>query len=407
MHPRLARMMIEAEKLGVIEFASELCAILSEKDFYRRATHPTPGKSDLLLRWELLDQDRKGRQFRSHLRLSQQIARSFANKNYQHNFSHQEILPKLLLGSFLDLLCRRRSAKSNKAVKIDGSGVRIGDSSVVIEEEFFVALQLMEGVVDSEALVTMASAIPKELLLEHHAKLLREESSVRFDEKTQRLVKFTQTKLKELPMEEPRAIPISEDEAQQHLPEILLARWNELLAQNENLKNWVTRYAWFEQKTQGQQLSEKIKLSALQEACYGEKRFADVCKKDLIYFFENQFPPPTIKQFHEQCPAFIEVPTGNKINLQYFPDKDPVLEVRLQEIFGWREAPRLIDGKVSVTLHLLGPNYRPVQVTQDLGNFWKSGYNEVRKELRSRYPKHSWPDDPLTAQAVAKGRSRK
>lgn len=109
--------------------------------------------------------------------------------------------------------------------------------------------------------------------------------------------------------------------------------------------------------------------------------------------------------YHEQldlnklAPRYIEVPTGSKIKIDYLirPDQ-PILEVRLQEIFGWMETPLINNGKTKLLIHLLSPGYKPVQVTQDLKSFWNNGYHEVKKELKQRYPKHSWPDDPLKAE---------
>jgi ATP-dependent helicase HrpB len=101
------------------------------------------------------------------------------------------------------------------------------------------------------------------------------------------------------------------------------------------------------------------------------------------------------------APTHLEVPTGSRIGIQYFADgAPPVLAVRLQEIFGWLDTPTVNHGRTRVVLHLLSPARRPVQVTQDLRSFWSQTYPEVRKELRARYPRHSWPDDPLTAEAV-------
>lgn len=101
------------------------------------------------------------------------------------------------------------------------------------------------------------------------------------------------------------------------------------------------------------------------------------------------------------APEKIQVPSGSMIRINYFMDgRPPELHVRLQEVFGWRETPLVNDGKIPLMLHLLSPAHRPVQITRDLSSFWKSAYFEIRKELRSRYPKHSWPEDPLTAQAV-------
>jgi len=102
------------------------------------------------------------------------------------------------------------------------------------------------------------------------------------------------------------------------------------------------------------------------------------------------------------APSRIKVPTGSNIKLEYKPDGSaPVLAVRLQEVFGMTDTPTVNEGKISVLMHLLSPGYKPVQVTSDLRSFWNSAYFEVKKELKRRYPKHSWPDDPLTALAVS------
>ena len=93
--------------------------------------------------------------------------------------------------------------------------------------------------------------------------------------------------------------------------------------------------------------------------------------------------------------------------MDYTKGERPILAVRLQELFGWTDTPRISGGRVPVVLHLLAPNFRPVQVTDDLRSFWSTTYFQVRKDLRFRYPKHAWPEDPLTAKAEAKGRARR
>lgn len=94
------------------------------------------------------------------------------------------------------------------------------------------------------------------------------------------------------------------------------------------------------------------------------------------------------------------MPSGSSITLTYEVGRPPLLAVRIQEMFGMAETPRIADSRIPVLLHLLAPNYRPQQVTNDLRSFWANTYPVVRKELRSRYPKHSWPEDPLQAEAV-------
>ena len=107
-----------------------------------------------------------------------------------------------------------------------------------------------------------------------------------------------------------------------------------------------------------------------------------------------------------EAPTTIEVPSGSRIKLRYDADKPPVLAVRVQELFGMRSSPRVARGRVPVLLHILGPNFRPVQVTQDLESFWDTTYAQVRKDLRGRYPKHAWPEDPRTAKAQRGPRRR-
>jgi ATP-dependent helicase HrpB len=107
------------------------------------------------------------------------------------------------------------------------------------------------------------------------------------------------------------------------------------------------------------------------------------------------------RRLDELAPVRLEVPSGSMIKIQYAGDGGtPIMEVRLQECFGLLETPRVNEGKVKILMHLLSPGYKPVQVTQDLKSFWSTTYHEVKKELKRRYPKHAWPDDPFTAKAV-------
>jgi ATP-dependent helicase HrpB len=111
------------------------------------------------------------------------------------------------------------------------------------------------------------------------------------------------------------------------------------------------------------------------------------------------------QRLNEFAPTHLQVPSGSRIPIDY-STASPMVSVRLQEVFGLRTTPTVADGRVPLTLHLLSPAHRPVQVTQDLASFWSRGYAEVRKELKGRYPKHYWPDDPLTATATSRAKPR-
>ena len=126
-------------------------------------------------------------------------------------------------------------------------------------------------------------------------------------------------------------------------------------------------------------------------------RLAQVRRIDLKTLLHALINWKQHKELDLQAPTHLIVPTGSKIPLQYRPDESPVLAVRLQEMFGQSETPSIARGRVPVTVHLLSPARRPMQVTQDLASFWANSYQEVKKELKGRYPKHHWPDDPLQA----------
>jgi ATP-dependent helicase HrpB len=111
------------------------------------------------------------------------------------------------------------------------------------------------------------------------------------------------------------------------------------------------------------------------------------------------------QELDELAPTHIKVPSGSSIKLDY-SEAPPVLAVRLQEMFGLADTPRIAGGKLPIKLHLLSPARRPVQVTQDLANFWRSTYLEVKKDLKGRYPKHRWPDDPMEAEPTARAKPR-
>ena len=129
----------------------------------------------------------------------------------------------------------------------------------------------------------------------------------------------------------------------------------------------------------------------------GVTRREHLRRLDLSAILKNQLEWPLPAQLDSLAPTHLRVPSGSRLKLDYSPGQPPVLAVKLQEMFGLADTPRIADGRVPVTLHLLSPARRPIQVTQDLRGFWERTYADVRKELKGRYPKHPWPDDPWTA----------
>jgi ATP-dependent helicase HrpB len=187
------------------------------------------------------------------------------------------------------------------------------------------------------------------------------------------------------------------------------------LQSDEDATRWLARLEFLRKAMQDADLpkdAEGLARQALPIAAEGKRSLEDV-RRGLLSAMQDLLPYPSRRLMETEAPETIQVPTGNRIKLDYprqgdegSPIQPPVLAVRLQELFGMTQTPRVAGGRVAVRIHLLGPNFRPVQITDDLKSFWSTTYFQVRKDLRVRYPKHAWPEDPLTATPQAKGGRR-
>jgi ATP-dependent helicase HrpB len=137
------------------------------------------------------------------------------------------------------------------------------------------------------------------------------------------------------------------------------------------------------------------------------RRTADFARVDVVAALRRLLPWPAAARFGDLVPERVEIPTGERRVLTYAAGDAPVLALRVQEAFGWTDTPTVLDGRVRVVLHLLSPAGRPAAVTSDLASFWRQGYPQVRADLRGRYPRHPWPDDPLAAPPTRRAAPRR
>jgi ATP-dependent helicase HrpB len=136
------------------------------------------------------------------------------------------------------------------------------------------------------------------------------------------------------------------------------------------------------------------------------RRRGDLRRIDVAAALRRLLPWPAAAALDRLAPERVEVPSGSRLRVDYADPAAPVLAVRVQEVFGWTDGPVVADGRVPLLLHLLSPAGRPTAVTRDLASFWRTGYPRVRAELRGRYPRHAWPEDPLTAAPTRRARPR-
>lgn len=425
---RLAKLMLVGMDMGLTELASEMAALLQERDVLRKESVSSflgdNFECDLSARLEVLHHFRQSKKAPKEaaffsLQTVDQSARQIedvARRLAHHSAHHSEkaipnkeksldSIKTILVLTYTDRLCRRRG-KSERALMVGGRGVKLQAESLVKTSEFFVALNGMEGSSDSDTVVSLACGFDKDFILNTFKDKIEKTRDVTFIEEKGQFYTREYRSLYGLPLDEPSLHVASQEEISEKLPLILTEKFDLVLKNNDKLFHWWERLQFLEQQKPLNLNFEELKLEAFSQATMGESKIQTVMAKDLVFFFENVFPSDIVQTLRTEIPERIEVPSGSKIKVCYPLDKNPYLEVRIQEIFGLQETPKVYHGKIPITLHLLGPNYRPVQVTSSLESFWKNGYPEVRKELRIKYPKHQWPEDPADGTPEAKGRRR-
>lgn len=406
-HPRLAKLLREGARLGIPRLASELAALLSEPGG-RLPSGNFDAENDLLLRWQEWKRNAGGPRGRMIDRAARQLRDTVsgpAEDREGPTKAFESLVPGLLLSVYPDRLCRRRRAHEPQAKMAGGRGVKLHPDSSVRQSEFFVAIELSEGRDAAETLVFQAVGVGEELIAEKILPLAESGKAFDWDDEKGRFFVTETREWNGLSVGREHRRPADPDEIEGRLAEVADSRFDRLLAANTELAQWLKRIHFLEKfDNRWPSISPEQRRAALEQACYGERSLEAIYAKDLISFFEVQLPPDQVQALARECPSHWVVPTGNRMRIEYSEEQGPQVEVRLQELFGLERPPK-VAGQ-ALTLVLLAPNYRPVQVTRDLESFWKNGYPEVRKELRMRYPKHSWPDDPLTAPPQSKGRPR-
>lgn len=408
--PRLGAFLVLAEAEGCGSLGAIVSAMLNEKDFVQGDGHASD-ECDVTYRLELLNEVERGGNVRGvKLRDARQVLESAAQLERLLTRPDQpgvepQALRRLLLRSHRDRLCRRRGA-SGRGLMVGGRGVRLDENSQVRDSEFFLALQGVDLPEQTETEISLACGLTKAFVLE----TLRDEIVIQEDveyleDKGQFFARRVRT-FADLPLEEPTLTPVDPKTIQTRMAQILARKWDWLVASNEALSAWMARWHFLVHHAPqfAAALQEAQILQTVELAAFGKTKVADVVSADLVALLEMSIERSAVAELHKQVPEKFTAPSGVAHRIQYSVAQGAYVDVRLQEIFGLNVSPRLMFDQVPVTFRLLGPNYRPVQVTSDLANFWRVGYLEVRKELRSRYPKHSWPDDPLTARPEARGR---
>lgn len=327
-----------------------------------------------------------------------------------------ETLRRILLEGWPDRVAKRREPGSPRARMAGGRGIALEPDSSVREAEWFLAIDPRDppGGPGGEASVRLASALDREWLEELFPHLIAEIRLHDFDANRERIVSRVERRYLDLVISSAGMAPSDDREgAGEALAAALAPSAEDRFSGDREAAALLARVRFLARTLPGKGFpnwtAEALSV-IVREAAAGCTSVEEMTGgSGWVGLLERALEWKLRSALDELAPARIEVPSGSRIRLDYPPSGEgsPVLAVRIQELFGLEESPRVAGGRVPVLLHLLGPNYRPAQVTSDLRNFWKSTYPQVRKELRARYPRHPWPEDPLRAPARAVGGRRR
>ncbi|GAB6042140.1 ATP-dependent helicase HrpB [Endothiovibrio diazotrophicus] len=417
LHPRLAHMVREGQALGLGALACDLAALLEERDLLaarRERGAALHERLELLAayrrhgRGPLRDWgadpaacaavDRAARQYRRLLRLAEEETDS------------EESAGLLLALAYPDRVAGRRETGEGYRLS-GGGGARLAPHDPLAREPLL-AVAALEG---RDGTIHLAAPLDAEVLRHHLPGRIATREAVAWDGRQQAVVARREECFGQLPLSSRPLERVDPAVAVAAMVEGVRALGLDALPWDDGLRQWQARLLslrrWFPEEGWPEMDDEWLAQHLegwLAPFLSGITRRDHLARVDLAAALGARLDWGLQQRLEEAAPERITVPSGSRIRLEYRPDgSSPVLAVRLQELFGLGETPRVGGGRIAVTLHLLSPARRPIQVTQDLGGFWERTYPEVKKELKGRYPKHVWPDDPWSTPATARAKPRK
>ena len=412
-HPRLAAMLLAAGRGERGALACDLVALVEARD-------PLPGGGDALAaRWQALAGLRNGRvaggasrgalaaidaaakQWRKRLRVSAPPP--------SHVPAHA--LGDLLAHAFPDRIARQHPSDPRRYQLANGRMARLFEDSALFGEPWLAIVELRFD--PRDALVLRAAPVDEAALRAAFAGRFAERDQVRWDDARGALVSERVRAFDAIVLDSRPGGRIDPDQAAAALVEAVRARGLQALPWSPQLQQWRERVRCLREwmpELGLPDLSDQALLDGLDgwlaPAFAGKTRLDALAAGELSTALKSLLDWAQGQRLDALAPERIEVPSGQQRRIEYAFGQEPVLAVKLQELFGLAETPRIADGRVPLTLHLLSPAGRPLQVTRDLRGFWERTWPEVRREMKGRYPKHPWPEDPWSARPTHRARPR-
>lgn len=399
-HPRLAHMLLMAEEEDVVGLAADIAALLEERDpLGREAGIDINTRIEVLRRHRR--EDRKGGRFDRIEKVSASYRQLFDLEADNEEFDPYET-GLLLTHAFPERIAFARPG-NNAQFKLANGRIAMAGHKDDLAHESWLAIANMDAR-DGMGKIFMASPLnPQDL-----QPRVKEVEVIEWDTEDGGLeasldLRIGNIVLKSVPLPDPDPVHLQEAIAKAMQREgATLLDWNEEVEQWQNrilsLRKWRPGEEWPDVSRDSLLLTNREWLAPY---LTDVKKPQDLKKIKLKEVLHHHLPFDQQRLLDAMAPSHYNVPSGSAIQIMYRPDGEPpVLAARIQELFGMEQTPKVNEGKNPLLIHLLSPGFKPVQITADLKSFWNDTYFEVRKELKRRYPKHEWPDDPWNAEAI-------
>jgi ATP-dependent helicase HrpB len=419
LHPRLARLFIESERRNIASLGATACALLAERDLRletraksqgggRAAIAQSAGRSDvvdLVDRYALAEQHGAGRAnvdsraLTTVRQVRSQLLRLTSSKQIPPADAESQLL-QCVLQAFPDRVMKRRQRSSPQVVFAGGGSAVIAPHSVCVDTPLMVAIDTDER--SGQSVVQQASAIENDWLLFLEPSLLSDTQSLEWNSTSERVDFCRKSNWGNVVLDEYRQPADTSAAAAALLKAAALQAGVDRFVDKEKRASLESRLKTLAQAYPSQhvpQFDTEGFSALLDAACASCRSFRELEAVDLLALYESTLPAAIGQQLKRELPDKLTLPGGRTVTVHYSAEKPPWIESRLQDFFGLSQGPRV--GKIPIVIHLLAPNTRAVQVTSDLAGFWQRHYPAIRKELMRRYPRHSWPEDPLTASPPA------
>ncbi len=418
-HPRLAHMLLRARALGALPLAAQLAALLSERDLLRGGA---AADADVRTRLDLLHGEGAAGGERGALerarRAARELQRQLSGGAGAATAGADTIDAGVLLAfAYPDRIARRRPSGEGRFTLANGRGAYFATPQGLGSQEFIVAVDVDDA--EREARILLAAPLTRAALMEHFADRILARDTVEWQPREQAVLARHTLELDALVLEDKPLTPLPEEQALAAMVSGVRQLGIEALPWDRDTRELQARIAFVRAQlpvADGEaqawpDLCDAALLRSLEAWLppwlAGMTRREHLARLELADALRAQLNFEQQRQLASWAPTHLTVPSGSHIRVDYQDDSAPLVAVRLQEVFGLAATPLLGPKQVPVTFRLLSPAQRPVQVTRDLASFWRNAYLEVRKDLRGRYPKHHWPEDPLQAQASRGARRRR